>query len=81
MDITVEDVKQIQNETLGYDVSHVRDFKKRLEKLCDEFGLLGKDGTKTVTDQILPLIIHEAIQVAKEQKQLLENEKGEYGYV
>ncbi len=80
MDITIEDVKQIQNNMYGYDVSICREFEKEIKKLCSNFGLID-DKERTVSDLLIELLVHEAIQTKKSEKQLLENEKGEYGYV
>ena len=80
MDITIEDGKQIQNSMYGYDVSICREFEKEIKKLCISFGLIDIK-ERTVSDLLIELLIHEAIQMKKSEKQLLENEKGEYGYV
>ncbi len=79
MDITIEDVKQIQNNMYGYDVSICREFEKEIKKLCSNFGLID-DKERTVSDLLIELLVHEAIQTKKSEKQLLENEKGEYGW-
>lgn len=80
MELTIDDMKEVQNNMHGYDVSVCREFEKELKKMCSNFGLID-DEKRTVSDLLIELLVHEAIQVKKSEKQLLENEKGEFGYV
>lgn len=65
-DINFDDMRKMQNDIEGYNVNMVREFKSKLESLCKKYNMINKT-SDTLTDRLIPLLIHDCIQASRER--------------